>query len=370
VNILWLTWKDHLHPDAGGAEVVLRELTERLVAEGHQVTWLTCGYAGAASDEIINGVRIIRVGMSRYSHPLRALWHYVSRLQRDFDIVVEVVNTAPYFSVFFNRAKQRFLFYHQLAREVWQYETRPPLSIIGEKILEPVFTRLLGSVDIPTITISGSTKADLVRFGFKPDNIHIISEGIEIEPVAKLSTIKKYPQPTLLSFGSMRAMKRTLDQIEAFELAKPSVPGLQLKIAGSASGEYGQRVLARIADSPYARDIHYLGRVSKRQKIQLMQRSHVTLQTSLKEGWGLTITEAASQGTPAIVYDVDGLRDSVRHQRTGLITTPKPSAMATAISQLLTDRKLYDRLRDAAWRWSQEITFDQCYQDFKQVVRL
>src|SRR5882724_8127490 len=116
MNILWLTWKDHLHPDAGGAEVVLRELSERLVADGHQVTWLTCGYAGAAGEEMVHGVRIIRVGMSRYSHPLIALTHYVRRLRHDFDIVIEVVNTAPYFSVFFNRTKQRYLFYHQMAR--------------------------------------------------------------------------------------------------------------------------------------------------------------------------------------------------------------------------------------------------------------
>lgn len=370
MNILWLTWKDHTHPAAGGAEIVLRELSQRLVADGHNVTWLTCGYARNSRRETVDGIEIIRVGRNRYAHSVRALSYYFRKLRGKFDIVIEVVNTAPYFSVFFGKKSRRFLFYHQLAREIWFHEAPPGMSHFGYYALEPVATRLLSHADATTITVSESTRADLARYGFDPKRTHIISEGIEIEPLTDLTLVKKFAKPTLLSFGAMRAMKRTLDQVEAFELAKKTIPDLQLKIAGDASGAYGQKVLEHVAASPFSRDIEYLGKVSLKDKIRLMQKSHLILQTALKEGWGLTITEAASQGTPAVAYDVDGLRDSIRTGKTGLISAANPEALARSVARLLANPELYARMRSAAWAWSKQITFDNAYRDFKTVLEL
>lgn len=370
MKILWLNWKDRGHPGAGGAEVVLWELAQRMVTAGHQVTLLTCGYAGASSIEQVDGIDIIRVGKNRYAHPFQALMHYARRLRGKFDIVIEVVNTAPYFGVFFGRNTKRFLFYHQLAREIWFHETKAPLSHFGFHVMEPAATRLLARAGVPTITVSESTRQDLARYGFHPDQTHIIPQGIQLEPVKNLASIQKFEKPTILSFGAMRAMKRTLDQVIAFELAKKSMPDLQMKIAGSSSDPYGQKVLDYIKNSPYKNDIEYLGRVDDDAKIRLMQCSHITLQTALKEGWGLTVTEAASQGTPAVVYDVDGLRDSVRHMKTGMITSPNPDALSKAMIVLLSDPKTYRRLRQNAWEWSRDLNFDNAYTGLKTILEL
>jgi glycosyltransferase involved in cell wall biosynthesis len=166
----------------------------------------------------------------------------------------------------------------------------------------------------------------------------------------------------------MRGMKRTLDQIEAFERAKEAIPDLRFKIAGDNKGTYGAQVMARIADSPYASDIEYMGRVSLEDKITLMQRCHLILVTSVKEGWGLIVTEAASQGTPAVVYDVDGLRDSVRHGQTGIVAKPVPAQLAAGIVELLDDPSYYAVVRHNAWEWSKDITFDKGYQQLTTIL--
>jgi glycosyltransferase involved in cell wall biosynthesis len=370
MKILWLTWKDHLHPDNGGAEVVLLELSKRMVASGHEVTWLTCGYEGAVAEETIEGIKIIRIGTNRYLHSFQALAYYIAHMRNQFDILIEVVNTAPYFGILFERKARRYLLNHQLAREIWFQETSFPLNYFGYYVLEPIALRTLSTARVPVITISESTKADLARFGMSPERTHIISEGIEIEPIPSLSSVKKYSLPTILSLGGVRAMKQTLDQVKAFEIAKKQLPSLQFKIAGSASGPYGKKVLDYIEQSQYKNDITYLGRVSTKDKIKLMQKSHLILQTAIKEGWGLTVTEAASQGTPAVVYDVDGLRDSVKNNKTGIITTKNPEALAYGIFKALSDVKLYDRLREACWKWSQQITFDKSYRDLKKILEI
>lgn len=370
MNILWLTWKDHGHPTAGGAEVVLRELSRRLVRDGHNVTWLTCGYTDKEPTESIDGINIIRIGRNRYVHSLQAFTYYARKLKDKFDIVIEVVNTAPYFSVFFGKKSRRFLFYHQLAGNVWFHEARPPISYVGRYVLEPLATRLLSRADVKTITVSESTKRDLAHFGFKAERTHIISEGIQLKPIPKLDIVQKYDNPTMLSLGALRAMKRTMHQISAFERAKQYIPNLQLKIAGSAEGSYGHKVLDRINTSPFANDIEYLGKVTEQSKIQLMQKSHLITVTSIKEGWGLIVTEAASQGTPAVVYDVDGLRDSVRNGDTGFVTAPSPSALADGVQTLLADQEQYAEIREAAWRWSKQITFNNAYKDFKKILEV
>lgn len=368
MNILWFAWKDYTHPAHGGAEIVLRELMKRQVREGHDVVLLTARHPGSAPRETRDGITIIRIGGNRYAHPPLALWYYLRHLRNKYDMIIETVNTAPYFGVLFGGRAKRFVFYHQLAREIWYFETKKPLSHIGYYLIEPLATWLLGRARAPLITISDSTKQDLARFGWRTQRTHIISEGIEIEPAANLNTGSKHRQPTMLSLGAMRGMKRTIDQVKAFEIAKQTIPNLHLQLAGDASGDYGAGVLAYIENSRFRDDIQYLGRVSYEQKIKLMGQAHLITVTSVKEGWGLIVTEAASQGTPAVVYDVDGLRDSVKHDVTGLITEPTPAALAAGIVTLLQNSTRYATLQKQAWEWSKHMTFDQSYQDFKHIT--
>jgi glycosyltransferase involved in cell wall biosynthesis len=102
-----------------------------------------------------------------------------------------------------------------------------------------------------------------------------------------------------------------------------------------------------------------------------MQQSALILVASRKEGWGLIVTEAASQGTPAIVYDVDGLRDSVIDGKTGVLC---PSgdwrAMGEAINHVLSDPATYDQMRHLAWETSKQYTFDTSYADFKTAAKI
>jgi len=164
-------------------------------------------------------------------------------------------------------------------------------------------------------------------------------------------------------------MKQTLAQVKAFELARDEMPELQMKIAGGgADTPYGKKVLAYIESSRHKEAIEYLGRVSEAKKVELMQKSHVLLQTAVKEGWGLTVTEANSQGTPAVVYNSDGLRDSVKHYKTGLVSVSTPEEVAKNLVTILQDKSLYKRLQQDAWQWSKQITFDQCYKDFKKAL--
>jgi glycosyltransferase involved in cell wall biosynthesis len=364
MNILWFTWKDTENPLAGGAEVVSSQLAKRLAQDGHTVRFITGGFAGAKTEIIKDGYQINRVG-NRYTVYYKASQYYKQNLQGWADIVIDEVNTAPFFSQLYVKEK-KVLFFHQLCREIWFYQMIFPLSLIGY-LIEPIYLWLLRNNRV--ITVSNSTKLDLLKYWFKKDNIHIISEGIELEPIKDLNSITKFDKLTVLSLGGIRKMKRTLDIVKAFEIAKNTIPELQLVIAGDYQDSYGDKVLDYIKRSQYQSDIQILGKVSEEKKIQLMQQSHLIAVTSLKEGWGLIVTEANSQGTPAVVYNVDGLRDSVKNKETGYISEYNtPQSLAQSMQLALQDQKQYDIIKQNAWEWSKTITFEQAYKDFNEVI--
>ncbi len=365
MNILWFTWKDLSHPLAGGAERVNEELAKRLAQDGHHIIFLTSSFPGAEEKENRDGYEIIRLG-NRYTVYWKAYRYYKKHLEdKEWDIAIDEINTIPFFSTWYTKAKKRFLFIHQLCREIWFHQMPFPLHIIGY-ILEPFYLLFLSQNNV--ITISESTKKDLLHYGYKKENIDIITEGIDMEPLENFEK-EKYSQPTMLSLGAVRSMKQTLHQLRAFEIAKKEISDLRFLVAGDTQDAYGETFLREIRKSPYQKDIEYLGRVDVEKKREIMQKSHIITVTSVKEGWGLIVTEANSQGTPAIVYDVDGLRDSVKNSVTGIVVEKNtPEVLAQKIILLFQDTETYQELRKNAWQWSKELTFDKSYEDFVRIL--
>lgn len=367
MNILWFTWKDRKNPAAGGAELLNDELAKRLVQDGHAVTLIVANFQGSRTKELINGYTIIRVG-NRWTVYWEAYKYYKKHLKNWPDLIIEELNTVPFFTQFYTGQTKRVLVIYQLCREIWFHEMFFPLNVVGY-LIEPLYLWLLRKNTV--ITESRSTAHELEKYGFRRRNIHIIPVAVDMKPVQSSAQKHKYKDFTLLSLGAIRSMKQTHHQLEAFELVKKEIPRLQFIVAGAPVGAYGRRFLARLNRSPYAADIHYLGRVSDQKKRELLQKCHLILVTSVKEGWGLIVTEAASQGTPAVVYNRDGLRDSIRTKVSGLICQENtPAIIAQNIIKLARKRALYMKLQKGAIEYSREFNFQKTYIRFRESIRL
>ena len=89
--------------------------------------------------------------------------------------------------------------------------------------------------------------------------------------------------------------------------------------------------------------------VDEATKVELLRRAVANVFPSPKEGWGITVMEAAACGTPSLASDSPGLRDSVRDGHTGLLVPHgNPEALAAAMLRLAADRELVVRLGVAA----------------------
>ncbi len=362
------SWKDINHPKSGGAEIVTHELAKQLVKDGNTVTLLTARYPNSQPKQTLNGVDIIRVGNNSLTHYCSAWWYYRKHLKGNYDIIIEQINTLPYLTKLYSDREKTLLFYHQLAREIWLYEMIFPLSLIGF-MLEPLYTWLESRFRTPVIVVSQSTKNDLVRYGFSPKNISVISLGLTHKPLQIYNHHDKQQVFTVMFHSSLRAMKRPADMIRAFVLFNQNFPETILWMSGG--GDQGElRKLAR--RSGCEEKIHFLGRVSDEEKLEYMKQASVLCSTSVKEGWGLIVTEAHSMATPTITYDVDGLRDATTFGG-GYVCRPDPQSLADSLASLYNiftnDTKQYDSLCQNALSQSKKVTFEQSYTDLQDVLK-
>jgi glycosyltransferase involved in cell wall biosynthesis len=146
--------------------------------------------------------------------------------------------------------------------------------------------------------------------------------------------------------------------LQAFATYRQSKGEGRLVLVGNGSGSYVEQLQRLARELGVSDSVEFCGWLVGSAKYRQMSRAHALLMASAREGWGLVVTECNACGTPAIVYDVAGLRDSVRQLETGLVVTPTPACLAEGMLQLANDPELYQRLREAAQRWSQTFTYE------------
>ena len=335
------------------------EHARRLVGRGHELTLFAGAVPGVAGNETIDGVAVVRRGgpvTTRFHAPR---WYREQRRKGyDFDVVVEEINTLPYFAGRF-AAVPTVLYVHQLAREVWWYEAPKPLAALGYG-LEHVYLRLLRrSV---ALVPSESTRGDLMRLGFRGDRVLVVPNAIDQGDV--MSAEK---DPGLLAYvGRITPSKRIDHLIRALALVRKQALHVRLTAAGPGEEKERARLLALASDLDVAEHFELRGHLDVEAKRELLASASLFLMASVREGWGLVVTEANALGTPAVVYDRPGLRDSTIHERTGLVTRPSPEMLAASIVRALRDSCLYERLSTGAADWAAQFTWQRSSELFER----
>jgi glycosyltransferase involved in cell wall biosynthesis len=356
MRILWFNWRDFNNPEAGGAEVFTHEVGKRLLEHDgiDSITLFTSSFDGSQDEELVDGIQVIRQG-NKYS-VYREAKKYYQKNKDKFDIVIDEINTKPFDTPSFVKGKPIIALIHQLAREFWFYETSFPLNYLGYYFLENKW--LSHYRDILTITVSLSTRNDLEQLGFS--KVVVVPQGLSVKPLPKVS--HKEADPTIIFVGRLKRAKLPHHALQAFSILKKEIPEVKMWIVG---GGYMREELQRIA----IRDVTFFGFVSTKEKEELTSRAHLLIVPAVREGWGLVVTEANAVGTPAVGYDVPGLRDSIRDRETGiLVKEHSHSALATAAISLLKDPDRLTKYSEKALEFSRQFSWDKTAKEFGGIV--
>lgn len=349
-RLLILNWRDSWHPRAGGAELVTRRLAEGMTQRGWDVEWFSALYPGAAHEETREGVRYIRAGSNLTVH-LHAFRRYRKRV-KEFTRIVDEINTIPFYTSLYARDRSVALI-HQLARDVWQHEAPWPIGNLGA-LLEPLY--LMPYRRARTMTISPSSAETLRQVGFR-GSIFIIPMAVD-EP-ADEQMPEKQADGDIIVVSRLTPSKRISHALHAANILKKSGWAGTLHIVGAGDRRYVGK-LERLAAKLDLRNVRFHGRVSEGERARLLRSASLLWLTSVREGWGLVVTEAARHWTPSVVYRVPGLVDSVVDGVTGSVVEPRPAALAEASRRLLQEslREVAAEAVAHSYRFSWQRTVD------------
>jgi glycosyltransferase involved in cell wall biosynthesis len=281
-------------------------------------------FCAAAGDlpalDISQGVTIVRRG-TRYTVYREARKFYETEGKGNFDLVIDEINTRPFLTPSFVKDVPVVALIHQVAREIWHHQFPFPANLAGRFYFEHRWLKQYK--DVPVVTVSESSRASLEQYGLH--HAITVPEGIKLdhEPIET----KKEVAPTIVFCGRLTRNKRPHHAVAAFNHLVQRIPEAVMWVVGDGDMMTALRRKAH-------KNISFLGRVSHEEKFELMAKAHVLVATSVREGWGLVVTEAASVGTPAVAYDVAGLRDSVKASN-GTLVTPDPRSLAVELESAL-----------------------------------
>ena len=334
MKLVFLTWRDLANPSAGGAEVMFDRVLKELMERGHDVT-LVCGGPTSKRE-----YRVIAAG-GTYSQYFLIPLVCLTRFRR-VDVVIDTENGFPYFSPLWRR-RPSICAVHHVHTDQWQ--TRFP-KVVAE-ICRNFETRVMPRVYRNTtfIAISQSTAADLKQIGIDPAHIRVIEPGIDLSLECAPA---KAADPLYVSLSRLVPHKRLDLLLEAWDLASAQIPG-RLVVAGDGPELANLREMA----SKIPRT-QVIGRVTEEEKIQLLGESWMLVSASHHEGWGLSVLEAATLGTPTLATDAPGLRDAVEDGVTGTLVRAEENELVAALARAWVDLALDEDTRQRMGKAARE----------------
>lgn len=341
-----LAWRDLDDPDAGGSEVHADQFMRRWAAAGLEVLHRTSAGVGIPAEAVRNGYRVVRRG-SRYSVFPRAIARELADSRR-YDALVEIWNGVPWFSPLWCR-KPRITFLHHVHGPMWDQILPGPFAAFGRmleaRLAPPFYRRTL------TVTPSDATRDELLELGFRPERTVAVPNGTDemFQPGGE-----RAQRPTVACVGRLAHVKRQDELIEAAVTARRRVPDLQLVIVGE--GPLRPELEARIARHGASEWVTLAGHLTHQELISLYQRAWLVSSASLAEGWGLTLTEAAACGTPAVATDINGHRSSVVDGVTGVLAPLE--RLGDTIADVLLDHRRREELGQAALARARTLTWE------------
>jgi len=357
-RLVVLNERDMHHPQAGGAEVHFVEIFRRLVAAGDRVTLIASGWPGAPARQVIDGIDVVRVGERVSYYPAAVREYRRQRRAAPIDVVVEDLNKFPFYARYWVREPLVVLVHHLLGRTAFQQVAFPiaAATFVAESLVPWLYRGL------PVVAVSPSTCDELVAGGMRREDVRIVPNGLDHERY-RPGNAPRAPVPTVLALGRIEPYKRTEMLVDAVA----SIPGTRLVIAGT--GTAAEAVTAHVAGRRLGDRVEVRGFVDDDEKVRLLREAHLVATASQKEGWGLTVLEAAACGTPAVAFAVPGLRDAIRDGETGLLVREQTAAaLGAAIGRLLADEPLRSRLGAGAIEWAGRFTWDAAATEVSEVI--
>lgn len=210
--------------------------------------------------------------------------------------------------------------------------------------------RVLRRTSTIVVAIGPAAAHDLVAAGLDPARLETVLNAVRGAPVRPRAEVRRElgideDAELVATIGRYAVEKNQALLLEAAKLLAPGRPRLRVLLVGTGPAEAQLRATIKRLDL----DGLVVMLELRDDPLDVAAAADVATLTSLREGLGLSLIEAMLVGTPVVGTRVGGIPDVVTDGETGLLVSPHdPAELAAALSRLLDDPPLRERLATAA----------------------
>ena len=312
------------YPRVGGAEVALKEITERIGDIEFDI--VTKRFSPAdAKEERIGSVQVHRVSGPKFLYPLMAARKaYFLHRARPYHGAWSMMSYMLFPIVLLRMAGVALPYVLTLQ------EGDPFRHMFGRLHILP-FRPLLGwgFRHARIVQVISTYLAGWARQMRYPGIIEVIPNGVD---VAKFSGDKVPHEGVVLVTSSRLVRKNGVDTVIR---ALPMLPGVQFAVLGSGPDEAPLKALAK--EFKVEDRVHFRGHVEHADLPRHLHHADIFVRPSRSEGMGNSFIEAFAAGLPVIATQVGGLKDFITSDVAWPVRPDIPSDIATAVKDILQD---------------------------------
>jgi glycosyltransferase involved in cell wall biosynthesis len=362
LNILVVNWQCIKNPSGGGAEVHFHEIFKRIAAMGHKVTLFCSMFPGALPEETVDAIRISRKG-SRSLFNFYVKREYRKRFSKEhYDIVIDDINKIPFYMPRYVKEPLLAISHHFFGKSIFREAgfISALYVYLSEKLVDCYYKKT------KFVVVSQSTLDEFVSRGFNKNNFSIVHNAIDQNEFPMAGCVKS-PHPVITYFGRLKKYKSPDHLIRAFAKISPQFPTAELHIIGR--GDFRQKMEKLARELGIMDKLKFFGYVSEEEKKMLLALSHCVVNTSMKEGWGITNIEANACATLTISSNVPGLRDSVSVGLSGLLYEYGDiNMLAETLKEVLGSQERLRLLSEGAVKWASNFSWDESARKMLEVI--
>ena len=254
-----------------------------------------------------------------------------------------------------------------------EFELEGPLKILTDvwnSTVEKITYHLADKVVVQNDYMENYTRK---RFGVK-DEMGKIINGIDINipKGGKVAERKRWgfkPDEKIILFVEVLDVHKGTDiLINAFAKVRKNIKGARLVIAGDGCDR--KRLEEEVNKLGIKDEVLFLGMVHHDFIGSLMVTSDIVCVPSFRESCPRSALEAMACGRPVIASNVGGIPEIIRDGKTGLLVEPRNvDELSRAIKKIILNKKLQDKMGDAAREWSKRFSWDLVSESYLKIYK-
>ena len=355
--------------DAGGMNVYVDQVSERLARLGNSVHVYSRSHQGMECGDDRRGYNLIHVPVGEADMPkgeLPDILHQfaetvaqdVSQKGSSYDILTSHYWLSGVAGCELARIWEtpHVTSFHTLAsikKRVRPEEEEPEVRFINEQSVAL-------NADVVVAWTQEEVEHISAEFGLPKANAAVIPPGVDTDffsPAHKSTTSQD--RTRILYVGRLDALKGVDLLIEVLASLVSHGMNAELQIVGGGSADEFRRVLGRISELRLTDRVKLPGVLPQSALPKIYSEADCIVAPSFHETFGLAVLEAASCGTPAVAADVGGLRSIVVNGKSGfLIRQRDPKLYAEAILKIIASEKLYKSMSKTAREHAENMSWD------------